>query len=788
MADLTYLFQRFLQHPDVERQPRGSGEAKAWCPFHQDRDAGGQPSLGINPTKEIVKCWSSRCGKGGPKALAEAWGIPFDQDTPAPQQEIERTYDYLDADGQVLFQVVRFRYPKDFRQRRPDPEKPGEWLWNLKGISTVLYRLPELRAADQEAWVWIVEGEKDADRLHSLGQVATCNAMGAGKWWRRYNRELKDRKVAILPDQDPAGADHAAKVASAALTLAAEVKVVKLPDLPEKGDVSDWLDQGHTTDELLDLLGRTPPYEPPPEGRDTAVGGENPEWKVSQLRPHAIRIISLLQTHGYFVNGHADAYFFDKDARRLVLLDRDERDLRILLDDRYQVNRQDQLYSYLLEMMLVEAHLRGKRSLVRQFSYYDADANLVYLDMGNGRVLKVSANSVEVRDNGQDGVLFLPMPDQEPWDYNPGYTPRVLAEQMIAPVNFTDENETFTVADQQLLLLLWLISFAFESMMPTKVIVMAVGPGESGKSSLLRNVGRMLIGPEFEVDSILQDQKGEDDFWVNLSHSFFACYDNVDQTVRWLPDALAQVATGVRRSKRQLHTTNQMSRFKVSCMVGVTARTPTVSLRREDVASRTLIFSLKRLEAKRAEGEIQDQLARLRSEMMSNFVSLVQRTLRVPLSEVQVADPGMRMADFARVATRIGKGLGGKFVEQTDAVIKKVRTSQNRFATEEDALTSLLGLWICRSKPLQPGEMDVGAIPNEGREISAADLCQELNAIAKEFDMKQRFQGPTSLGIRLRNMEHALSQEFEVTRGRGKTSKTWTFYVKQDQDQGPAVE
>ena len=719
--------------------------------------------------------------------MAEAWGIPFTQDIPAPKQEIDRAYDYQDAEGNLLFQVVRFRYPKDFRQRRPDPDKPGEWVWDLKGIATVLYRLPELRQADPEAWVCVVEGEKDVDRLQSLGLVATCNPMGAGKWWQRFNRELKGRKVAILPDQDEAGATHAAKVAAGVLPFAAEVKVVNLPDLPDKGDVSDWLDQGNTPDDLMDLAGRTLPYEPPPDGPNTATGGENPEWKVSQLRPHAIRIITLLQTHGYFVNGQADSYFFDQAARRLVLLDRDDRDLRILLDDRYQVNRQDQLYGYLLEMMLVEAHLRGNPSLVRQFSYYDPVANLVYLDIGNGRVLKVGPENVEVRDNGQDGVLFLPMPDQAPWEYIPNYTPRVLVDQMIAPVNFTDE-EVFTVADQRLLLLLWLVSFAFESMMPTKALVMAVGPGESGKSSLLRNVGRMLIGPEFEVDSILQDQKGEEDFWVNLSHSFFTCYDNVDQSVRWLPDALAQVATGVRRSKRQLHTTNQMQRFKVSCMVGVTARTPTVSLRREDVASRTLIFSMKRLETKRAEGEIQEHLASLRSQLMSNFVTLVQRTLRVPLSSVQVSDPGMRMADFARVATRIGMGLGEKYAEQTHAVIKKVRTSQNRFATEEDSLAFLLGIWISRSKPLEPGEMDVGAIPNAGREIGTADLCQELNAIAREFDMKQKFEGPTSLGMRLRNMEQALSQEFEVTRSRDKKSKTWTFYVKEGSEAGFEVE
>ena len=404
----------------------------------------------------------------------------------------------------------------------------------------------------------------------------------------------------------------------------------------------------------------------------------------------------------------------------------------------------------------MEAHQRGQRSLVRQFSHYDQDANVVYLDMGAGRVLKISANDIEVRDNGQDGVLFLPMPDHEPWEYNACYPYRLLYDRVVAPVNFTEEQGVLSVQAQRTLLLLWMVSMAFESIQPTKVLAMAVGPGESGKSSLFRNFGRMLIGPDFQVDSILQDQKGEDDIWVNLSHSFYACYDNVDQTVRWLPDALAQVVTGIRRSKRQLHTTNQLQRFRVNCMVAVTARTPTASLRREYVAGRTLVFNLSRLESKRAEYELQAEITRLRNELLSDYAGMVQRSLRVPLADVVVSDPGMRMAEFARVATRIGMGLGDEMAKLTHEAIAMVRAAQNRFATEEDALTSVLGIWLGSEKPTPDGAMDVGAVPNAGRRVATRELMTELNAIAKEYEMRLHIKSPEALGRQLRNMEHVL--------------------------------
>ena len=771
------IFDQFLRHADVVTQPNSKGEAKAWCPWHPDKE-GGKPSLGINVQKEIVKCF--RCERGSIKELAEAWGIPLSDGSDAPpwERQIDRTYDYLNADGSLRFQVVRFT-PKSFAQRRPDPDRPGQWLWNLKSLSPVLYNLPALRDADKDVQVWFVEGEKDADRLKDLGLLATTNPMGANKWRSHYAKEFRGRPVAIIPDNDGAGLEHADKVASVIYEEASAVKVVKLPDLPDKGDVSDWLDDGRTVDDLNDLLSRTPAWERPRDDEDDTQASERPEWKISNLRPYAETITGLLSTHGYFVNGDSAAYFFDQDLRLLLNLDKDDRDLRVLLSDRYQINRQDQLYAYLLEHLMIEAHQRGRNSLVRQFSYYDTDTNTVYLDMGGGRVLKIAETDIDVRDNGADGVLFLPMPDQEPWQYDPSHKPRLLYDTLIRRTNFTDEG-VFSVMDQRLLMEMWLVSMAFESMMPTKVITMAVGPGESGKSTLLRTCGRLLIGPTFDVDSILHDQKGEDDFWVNLSHSFFVAYDNVDQVVRWLPDALAQVATGVRRSKRQLHTTHSLSRFNISCMLGVTARTPSVSLRREDVAGRTLIFNLKPLASKRAEFEIQIEIDRLRDLLMSDYAHTVQKTLRVPLSTVKVADPGMRMADFARVATRIGMGLGDLHAQKTDEVMGKVRAAQHEFATEEDSLATLLGLWIGRSKPPLPGEMDLGPTPNNGRNVTPTELMAELNALAKELDMRFRVASPGALGTRLANLEAALSREYEIERDRTNRTRTWSFTVRKD--------
>jgi hypothetical protein len=138
--------------------------------------------------------------------------------------KILRVYDYVDGEGRLLHQTVRFE-PKEFRQRRPAREGQREgskvarrdqqgrwWLWTLQGIEPVLYRLPEVMAASE---VWLVEGEKDADALVRIGLVATTCPMGAKKWRKSYTAALKGKRVVLCGDSDAAGEGHLLAVGDA---------------------------------------------------------------------------------------------------------------------------------------------------------------------------------------------------------------------------------------------------------------------------------------------------------------------------------------------------------------------------------------------------------------------------------------------------------------------------------------------------------------------------------------------------------------------------------------------
>jgi putative DNA primase/helicase len=101
--------------------------------------------------------------------------------------------------------------------------------------------------------------------------VATCNAGGANKWPEALNPHFRGRTVFILPDNDDAGRSHAQRIAAALHGIAADVRIVAVPDLPPGGDVSDWLDGGGDAATLLELCRAAPPWRPENGAHGAAV-------------------------------------------------------------------------------------------------------------------------------------------------------------------------------------------------------------------------------------------------------------------------------------------------------------------------------------------------------------------------------------------------------------------------------------------------------------------------------------------------------------------------------------
>jgi putative DNA primase/helicase len=152
--------------------------------------------------------------------------------------------------------------PKRFFQRRPNGAEDS-FINNMVGVEPLPYRLPEL-IKNRDSTVFVCEGEKDADNVADLGLVATCNHGGAGKWRPEISRWFVGRDVVILPDNDEAGHKHALDVAQKLERVASRVRILELPGLKHKGDVSDWRAAGGTRAQLEQLVASAPVFQHAP--------------------------------------------------------------------------------------------------------------------------------------------------------------------------------------------------------------------------------------------------------------------------------------------------------------------------------------------------------------------------------------------------------------------------------------------------------------------------------------------------------------------------------------------
>ena len=202
---------------------------------------------------------------------------------------------------------IRFRKPdgtKDFRWMREDSSKASGYAMTHTGSAHRLYVAGSIKTDT----VFVVEGEKDANTVHSLiNKTAVSAENGAsrsdgGKWLEEYNQQLTGKTVYILWDNDDIGKQFAMLEAQQITRTAAAVYLLDLPaawaDCPEKADISDYVKAvgpekaAQTLDVLISTAEKhTAPALEPAQGenviswddiitKDYPVAGADPEQPI----------------------------------------------------------------------------------------------------------------------------------------------------------------------------------------------------------------------------------------------------------------------------------------------------------------------------------------------------------------------------------------------------------------------------------------------------------------------------------------------------------------------------
>lgn len=250
------------------------GQYATLCPGHDDRNR----SLSVKQTdgKLLVKCFASCELRNILKPIGLTASDLFlngnkEKSENINPRELVATFSYQDASGIELYQVRRYE-PKAFDVWH---KETGKYVPGLGGSTPVLYRLLQLEEwIAQGKIIYLPEGEGKVDRLVELGLAATTAPFGAKyEWLLAFTQSLAGAYVCILVDNDNPGKEFADVKAKNLLGVVSSVTVLLLPNLPDHGDIKDWLNNGHTKDELMQLVSQCPEYEPPADTTSHAPRG-----------------------------------------------------------------------------------------------------------------------------------------------------------------------------------------------------------------------------------------------------------------------------------------------------------------------------------------------------------------------------------------------------------------------------------------------------------------------------------------------------------------------------------
>jgi 5S rRNA maturation endonuclease (ribonuclease M5) len=652
-----------------EVKNRGQGW-RCLCPAHPDTN----PSLDVDyrDGRVLLICRSRDCSAA---AIASALGLTladlFDGALPERlsfEERIVRTYDYRDEQGELLFQTVRLWAPppknKDFRQRRPDGK--GEWIWKLDGTRRVLYRLPELVAAGRQdcaGWVFVVEGEKDADRLANLGLVATTNPMGAGKWRNEYAQFLRGRRVVILPDNDEPGRKHAGAIAASLQGVAASVKTVELPNLPPKGDVSDWLNAAGTVEQLLALIQQPEQPVSEPAGCEGGEPGDKGGEGKKPKGPPAAEVLTSIGRGfdlwhdpaqvAYATDGR-QSYAIRSKAFRLLLIN----EYRLLTD---KVPNAEALGNALatIEAAAVydgpeyPAHVRLAGHQGRVYLHLaDSESTVIEIDGDGWR----ECPNPPVRFRKPAGMLPLPMPLRDG-----------RLDDLKEFLNAPDDSGNFT------LILAYLMG-CFRPNGPFPVLV-CCGEQGSAKTTTGRVLKRLIDPSSAPMRS---EPKEPRDLMIQARNNWILAFDNLSYLRPWLSDAFCRLATGGGFATRELYTNDDEVIFDSKRPLVVNGIEDFVT--RGDLLERSLLVRHPPIpeEKRRPESEFWAEFDLARPKLLGAVLDRVSVGLRALPSTNLSGLP--RMADFAlfAVACEGGKEDGSPFL---------IAYTENQSSAHEQALS-----------------------------------------------------------------------------------------------------
>ena len=489
-----------------------------------------------------------------------------------------------------------------------------------------------------------------------------------------------------------------------------------------------------------------------------------------------IIIRDLAEEGKFLVDQEKQPYLFCNDSKEVFPIGT-KRDPGIeyisFLNDHYGTNMTSNEGKFIIEEIRNYALIHGETIEVHDAFHWDDDNQVLYIHNRHTQNYVLDGKNINIVSNGTNGVYFRSqggMETKTPIEYLPiGNRPHdlsiegevnsvdqdesLLQRVLVNRINFT-EDEELTVKDQKLLLWYHLHTIPFGDRMTSKPILIFAGEKGSGKTMALRMLGKFLMGQKYE----LSDLPDEKNFFVVAVNSTLFFIDNVNCRSKWLQDALAVTATGVRSNKRKLYSDFEMTSGTPKCFVGLTTSDPTIFS--DYVIDRTIFIHTRRFESFVPEVTILSLLQKHQNVLWSWYIDdlnlIIQQLKATPCENFRSSH---RLADWALMCDVIGKALGIN-KEETTQLLDRMEKNRAEIATQCDQVSESLHRWSETKN-------------NQGEWLTSENLHRLLSA--NSTDYRRLNMSKISLGKKLQTIKLELKTVLGMEIQRNDSKKVWEY-------------
>ena len=576
----------------------------------------------------------------------------------------------------------------------------------------------------------------------------------------------------VAEDNDEAGEKVTPRFAR---RLRAATFHFRLPSDRRGYDLDEYFSDGGTLESLEDMVSRAERFVLPWSEiaaeldkircRTETVLDEHGKPKTKSLPPHIgdmkvyRHVVKSVEAQGelYF---NTFPYLYLPSEHRLIQFREDATDTtELLLSLNLLITQRD--YSLVLKNLEQHIIANGQGVDVDKIGCYRNSA--IYVNKGDGQLLKITEDGITVEHNGADGVLMyepslMPWPDPTEHEEKMEDLTKLVGGKGMLLRNDTPlrqylranwDMQGLTPGEYEQLFFTRYLSLWIANSLKLWPIMAATGEPNNGKSTAFEKLMWLLYDPNYESENLPDNRRS---LLAKVTNGGIAVFDNVDganMSDLGFIDTFCKCATGGTEPIAALYKTNVLKNFNLRCNLFFTARA--WNEERGDLARRTLFFPVRTMSREERTdvgiiaARVQDQSYR-RTLQLETLVrlQLVLRAMNALGKKQYVGESGM--LDYEFWTRRVAEFEGW---EEDMRRIWEIQYKQGQTqAASVNTMVQTVRLWLGK----------VGAddsMPNVGRIVQPSEMFKEIYELNEKTNQKHTYTSVVSFG---RALERNISE------------------------------